>query len=43
MKIHKLTLSKKKKNYAYVIEAMIEVGNGGRVLKTLVQRRPWTG
>ncbi len=32
-----------KKNQAYMIEGMMEVGNGGRVLKTPVLWRPWTG
>lgn len=42
MKIHKHT-QEEKKSLAYMIEGMIEVGNGGRVLKTPVQRWHWTG
>ena len=35
--------SGKKHAQAYMIAGMIEVGNGGRVLKTPVRWWPWTG
>ena len=46
MKIHKHTHTERggeKKKQAHMIAGMIEVGNGGRVLKTPVQWWPWTG
>lgn len=42
MKIHKHT-HEEWNSLAYMIEEMIEVGNGGRVLKTPVQPWHWTG
>lgn len=40
---HTHTHAQEENSLAYMIEAMIEVGNGGRVLKTPVQRWHWTG